>query len=135
MEALRKHPGKGVPAPRLLLRPSPDITLYTAKERWVMSESKNNSANNHKINYIEFVSTDIARTKQFYAPDFGSGVEDWGPEDVSLAGAGIDGGFRAGEGHEVGPLVILYATDLVATEQAVIAAGGRITVPTFERSE
>jgi len=28
--------------------------------------------------------------------------------------------------------VILYSNDLPATEQAVIAAGGTITVPTFE---
>jgi predicted enzyme related to lactoylglutathione lyase len=98
----------------------------------VMSESKNNSANNHKINYIEFVSTDIARTKKFYSTVFGWGFEDWGPEYVSFSGAGVDGGFRAGEGHAEGPLVILYATDLAATERAVIAAGGRITVPTFE---
>jgi predicted enzyme related to lactoylglutathione lyase len=92
--------------------------------------------NNHKINYIEFASTDIGQTKQFYSSVFGWTFEDWGPEYVSFAGAGIDGGFRKGavkdEGHEDGPLVILYATDLEATGQAIVAAGGAITLPVFE---
>ena len=90
--------------------------------------------NNHKINYIEFVSTNIERSKQFYSTVFGWSFEDWGPEysSFSTAGAGIDGGFRSGEVQEGGPLVVLYASDLVATEQAILAAGGSITVPTFE---
>lgn len=90
--------------------------------------------NNHKINYIEFVSTNIERSKQFYSTVFGWSFEDWGPEYISFstAGAGIDGGFRSGEGQEGGPLVVFYATDLAATEQAILAAGGSITVPTFE---
>jgi uncharacterized protein len=97
-----------------------------------MSTPADKTGNNHKINYIEFVSTDIALTKKFYSAVFGWGFEDWGPEYVSFSGAGVDGGFRAGAASEEGPLVILYATDLAATEKAVIAAGGRITVPVFE---
>ena len=95
-----------------------------------------NAANHHKINYIEFVSTDMARTKAFYSAVFGWTFEDWGPEYVSFAGAGpgaagIDGGFRAGEKQDQGPLVILYSADLAATENAVVEAGGVIVVPTF----
>jgi uncharacterized protein len=99
-----------------------------------MSETKNNSANNHKINYIEFVSTDVARSKQFYSTVFGWNFEDWGPDYISFSadGAGIDGGFMKGEARPGGPLVVLYAADLAATEQAIIVAGGSITVPTFE---
>jgi len=93
-----------------------------------------NSENNHKINYIEFVSSDVARSKQFYSTVFGWSFEDWGPDYISFqaAGAGIDGGFRKGEAQAGSPLVVLYATDLAATEQAILAAGGRITVPTFK---
>lgn len=89
-----------------------------------------------KINYIEFTSTDIARSKAFYTKAFGWSFEDWGPEYISfsVAGSGIDGGFRAGksEAGEAGPLVVLYAADLAATEAAIVAAGGTITVPVFE---
>jgi predicted enzyme related to lactoylglutathione lyase len=89
--------------------------------------------NNHKINYIEFTSTDIERSKQFYATVFGWSFEDWGPEYISFsaASAGIDGGFMKGEAKRGGPLVVLYASDLAATEKAIVDAGGTITVPTF----
>ena len=100
-----------------------------------MSES--NSANNHTINYIEFVSTNIERSRQFYSTVFGWNFENWGPDYISFSasspsGAGIDGGFRLGEAQTGTPLAVLYATDLAATEQAIVAAGGSITVPTFE---
>ena len=95
-----------------------------------------NHDNHHKINYIEFTSTNIQATKQFYSAAFGWTFKDWGPEYISFVAAGIDGGFRLGaikdELHQDGPLVILYAISLAAAEQAIIAAGGRITAPTFE---
>lgn len=99
-----------------------------------MSESKTHSENNRKINYVEFVSTDVARSKQFYSTAFGWSFEEWGPDYISFqaAGSGIDGGFRKGEAPAGTPLIVLYASDLAATEAALVAAGGTITVPTFE---
>jgi uncharacterized protein len=98
-----------------------------------MSES-NKSDKNHKINYVEFATTDIKQAKQFYTQVFGWSFEDWGPDYIcfSSGGAGIDGGFRSGEAPIGSPLVVLYATDLLKTQQAIIAAGGTITVPTFD---
>jgi predicted enzyme related to lactoylglutathione lyase len=89
-------------------------------------------ANHHKINYIEFTSSDIPKTKQFYASVFGWSFEDWGPDYISFVGLGIDGGFMKGEPSQGGPLVVLYSTDLAATEKAIVEAGGTITVPTFD---
>jgi predicted enzyme related to lactoylglutathione lyase len=95
-----------------------------------------NPALHNTITYIEFSSTDIARTKKFYDAAFGWSFQDWGPDYIGIKGAGIDGGFSKVEPHEVqaksAPLVILYSADLKATEAAVIAAGGTIVVPTFE---
>ncbi|WP_263358477.1 VOC family protein [Acidicapsa ligni] len=88
--------------------------------------------NHHKINYIEFTSTDIEKTKSFYSAVFGWSFEDWGPEYISFTGLGIDGGFAKGDVKAGGPLVILYSNDLAATEKGIVAAGGSITVPTFE---
>ncbi len=90
--------------------------------------------NNHKINYIEFATTHIPRAKAFYSTVFGWSFEDWGPDYISFsaASAGIDGGFMRGEPKHGGPLIVLYATDLAATEHAIVAAGGSITVPAFE---
>jgi predicted enzyme related to lactoylglutathione lyase len=104
--------------------------------REVMSEGNklNKSDKNHKINYIEFTTTDIKQARQFYTQVFGWSFEDWGPDYISFsdAGAGIDGGFRSGEEPIGSPLVVLYATDLPTTQQAIIAAHGTITVPTYE---
>jgi predicted enzyme related to lactoylglutathione lyase len=91
--------------------------------------------NHHKINYIEFASTDIERTKRFYATVFGWSFVDYGPEYISFsaASAGIDGGFAKGEKPvRSSPLVVLYSADLEATEAAIVAAGGSIVVPIFE---
>ena len=51
-----------------------------------------NSGNHNKITYIEFASTDIERTKRFYNEVFGWEFRDWGPEYISFAGAGVEGG-------------------------------------------
>ena len=93
-----------------------------------------NLANDRKINYVEFTSTDVARSKQFYSGVFGWGFVDYGPDYASFSAgsAGIDGGFMKGEARGGGPMVVLYAGDLAATEAAIVAAGGSITVPVFE---
>jgi len=94
--------------------------------------------NHHKINYIEFAATDVARAKQIYAAVFGWSFQDWGPDYISfeVAHAGVHGGFRTAKPEETcgdaAPLVVLYSTDLKPTEKAIVAAGGKIVVPTFE---
>ena len=94
------------------------------------------AGHHHKINYIEFHSTDIAQTKRFYSTVFGWTFVDYGPDYVSFQGAGIDGGFvrteaNGGPGKQA-PLVVLYSADLAATEIAVRMEGGGIVVPPFE---
>jgi len=97
-----------------------------------------NPGNHHKINYIEFASTDIERTKKFYADAFDWSFVDYGPDYVSFSAAsgGIAGGFYKSALHDelpkFAPLVVLYSSDLKATEDAIVAAGGTIVVPTFE---
>jgi uncharacterized protein len=97
-----------------------------------------NPAVHHKINYIEFSTTDIAQTKQFYASVFGWAFKDWGSDyiDTKPEVAGIALGFRRGQAAQTqadcAPLVVLYSADLKATEAAIVSAGGSIVVPTFE---
>jgi predicted enzyme related to lactoylglutathione lyase len=96
------------------------------------------STQHHALNYVEFTTADIEKTKQFYGKAFGWSFQDYGPDYAAFgkASAGIDGGFRArAAGEQTGdaaPLVVLYSRDLKATEDAVVAAGGTIVVPTFE---
>ncbi len=97
-----------------------------------------NAAHHHKINYIEFSTTDIERTKKFYSTVFDWSFIDYGPEysSFSAAAAGVDGGFYIAPAHDAppktAPLVVLYSSNLQATEEAIIEAGGSIVVPTFE---
>ncbi len=97
-----------------------------------------NPALHHKITYIEFTTTDIERAKRFYSTVFGWSFKDWGPDyiDCTAVSSGISIGFAKGEPHEgqakFAPLVVLYSTDLKATEAAILAAGGSIVVPIFE---
>jgi len=95
-----------------------------------------NAAHHHKINYIEFRSTDIEQTKRFYSTVFGWTFQDYGPEYISFQGAGIDGGFAKSEPHpepvKGAPLVVLYSSDLAGTEIAVRMEGGGVVVPTFD---
>jgi hypothetical protein len=96
------------------------------------------AGNHHKIDYIEFAATDVARAKQFYATVFAWSFQDWGPDYISFdaASAGMNGGFRLKKPDETSgsaaPLVVLYSKDLKVTEAAIVAAGGAIVVPTFE---
>ena len=83
--------------------------------------------NNH-IDYVEFAAEDLGAVKKFYVEAFGWEFQDWGPDYVSFSSAGIEGGFRGGEKPVAGgPLIILYADELDASEKKVIAAGGEIT--------
>ncbi len=97
-----------------------------------------NAALHNKITYIEFTTTDIAKTKQFYGTVFGWTFKDWGPEyiDCNATDSGIAIGFAKGaapqEQPKSAPLAVLYSADLKATEAAVVAAGGSIVVPIFE---
>lgn len=96
------------------------------------------SSLHNRISYIEFAATDIERARKFYSKAFGWTFEDWGPEYIGFkyASADMDGGFRLTKAGEISgsaaPLIVLYSTDLKASEVAIVAAGGTITVPVFE---
>jgi predicted enzyme related to lactoylglutathione lyase len=97
-----------------------------------------NPALHHKITYIEFTTTDIERTKKFYSTVFGWRFKDWGPDyiECNAADSGVAIGFAKGaavqEQPKSAPLTVLYSAHLKVTEEAIIAAGGSIEVPTFE---
>ncbi len=85
-----------------------------------------------RIDYIEFPVPDAAVAKRFYEAVFGWKMQDWGPDYVSFEDGRLTGGFRGGEAVVPGgPLVILYAVDLPATEARIVEHGGTVTVPTF----
>ncbi len=89
----------------------------------------------HSIHYVELPSTDNAAMKTFYGDVFGWTFEDYGPTYVAIHGAGVEGGFDAATDKKPtrdGALIILYSDELDASETAIKAAGGGITVAQFD---
>lgn len=91
------------------------------------------SDNDCRIDYIEFGVTDIARSKTFYGDAFGWTFTDYGPTYCEFSDGRMTGGFTtATKPTPGGPLVVLYGDDLVAMQDRVEAAGGRIVKPAFD---
>jgi len=93
---------------------------------------------NNTVSYIEFAATDVAEAKLFYETVFGWSFIDYGPDYSSFDKntAAINGGFYKSDAHpdqpKTAPLVVVYASDLEATQSAIVAAGGKIVVPIFD---
>ena len=92
-----------------------------------------NTANDKRIDYIEFPATDVAATRRFYETVFGWKFQDYGPEYTSFVDGRIAGGFYKAPAVGPGPgaLVVVYAADLAAIEARIVEAGGRIVKPVF----
>ena len=95
------------------------------------------SNTNNSINYIEFPLVKNEETKKFYSQAFAWEFTDWGPNYISFAGAGVEGGFNGEDNAKVsgasnGVLVVLYADDLENTLKSVESAGGDIIKPIYD---
>ncbi|MFN0113113.1 MAG: VOC family protein [Paracoccaceae bacterium] len=85
-----------------------------------------------RIDYVEFASGDLARSKAFFAKAFGWSFTDYGPAYQAFADAGLDGGIDGSGSRQPGaPLVIVRTDDLEAVEARVRAAGAEITRAIF----
>ena len=88
-----------------------------------------------KIDYIEFHAADFDAVQTFYEQAFGWTFVDYGPEYRAFNDGKLDGGFRKGEERATtatgSALVILYAKDLEATKEKVLACGGRVVEDIF----
>lgn len=85
-----------------------------------------------QIDNIEFNVSDIARSKAFYGAVFGWTFVDYGPTYTEFSDGRLTGGFTTGEAvRPGGPLVILYADDLEATQHRLEQIGATISRPVF----
>ena len=91
-----------------------------------------NTANDRRIDYVEFPAADAYQAKEFYSAVFGWKFEDYGPTYTSFHDGRLGGGFAADPvERRKKPLVVIYAADLEATEQAVERSGGTLTRAIF----
>lgn len=83
-----------------------------------------------KINYVEFPSSDFAKTKAFFELVFDWSFTDYGEEYTAFSGAGIDGGFYKSDQCSTtdngSALIVLLSDDLEATQKRVEDGGGKI---------
>ena len=89
----------------------------------------------HKIDYVEFASSDLQASCDFFEAVFGWSLEWYGPDYVAFHGAGLEGGIyradlrsRAAEG---GAMIVFYSDDLDASLALVCAHGASISKAVF----
>lgn len=93
----------------------------------------NQAEQDRRVDYIEFLTTNIEETKRFYSAVFGWEFTDYGPEYTSFTDGRLGGGFAlAAEVAAGGPLVVLYATNLEEIEASIRESGGQIVRDPFE---
>lgn len=103
---------------------------------FAMDSAMTHPGTHHGIDYIELSVTDLDGAKRFYGDAFGWTFNDYGPEYAGYVdgarGEREAGGFRlVSEVSSGGPLVVLFSSDLEASEAAVRQAGGRIVAEIF----
>ena len=89
-----------------------------------------------KINYLEFPSKDITKTKSFFQKVFGWSFEDFGPDYTAFSNQGVDGGFFKSDQQSLtsngAALTIFYSSNLEETQTKVEEAGGTVIMPIFD---
>ena len=96
-----------------------------------MENMEEKKLQHEQVQYIEFLSRDLTRAKNFYTSCFGWKFTDYGPEYTAFEGAYVDGGFTIGEPVNGTVLVILYSDDIESSKEKVIATGGTIVKDIF----
>jgi predicted enzyme related to lactoylglutathione lyase len=99
----------------------------------VRAEIMAQAENDRRIDYIELGVADVERAKVFHGKAFDWTFTDYGPAYCEFSDGRLHGGFTTmTPPRPGGPLVILYAVDLVDAQARVEAAGGRIAKPIFD---
>ena len=95
-----------------------------------MSDSKD-----LKLDYVELPAADFEPQKAFYSAVFDWQFTDYGPDYCAFNDGRLDGGFFRSELQSRtangAALIILYARDLEAVRDNVIASGGSISMDIF----
>jgi predicted enzyme related to lactoylglutathione lyase len=111
-----------------------DLTVTSKLGDSKGDEAMSQAEHDRRVDYIEFLTTDMGATRKFYSEVFGWKFTDYGPDYSSFADGRLNGGFvLAEEVHSLShPLVVLYATDLEVVEALVRDNGGKVVKEIFE---
>lgn len=89
----------------------------------------------HTVNYVEFPAEDLDAIEAFYSSAFGWTFTDYGPEYRAFSDGAFNGGFFKSDGQSRrdngAALVVLFAADLEASRDKVVASGGSICQDIF----
>jgi hypothetical protein len=89
-----------------------------------------------KINYIEFPSKDIEKTKTFFQSVFNWIFKDYWPDYIAFSNEWIDGWFFKTNNFSTtnnwSCLVVFYSEDIYLTQSKIINAWGKIIKNLFE---
>jgi predicted enzyme related to lactoylglutathione lyase len=112
---------------------SQDAIPGEAAETSGRDELMSQAEQDRRVDYIEFLTTNIEETKRFYSEVFRWEFTDYGPDYASFTDGRLGGGFSvAPEVAAGGPLVVLYATNLEEIKARIKESGGWIVRETFE---
>lgn len=84
-----------------------------------------------QIQYVEFLSRDFPRIRDFYEQAFGWTFTEYGPEYLAFDGEHVSGGFAVGDVQKGSVLPILYSERLEETLEKVRSAGGALRKDIF----
>lgn len=105
-----------------------DRPLHKLTKDWVMAEDM-------KMDYVEFPADDLDAVEAFYAAVFGWKFQDFGENYRAFSDGKLDGGFYRSNSQSRtssgAALMVFYAEDLEAVQQAVVSNGGLIAKQMF----
>ena len=85
-----------------------------------------------RISYVELPVQGTRPTRDFYAQAFGWGFTDFGPDYAATMTGDVDLGLNGDREQATAHLLpVIEVADLEGTLAAVVAGGGRVTLPIF----
>ena len=90
---------------------------------------------NKTLNYLEYPSCSLEKTKAFFTCIFGWSFTDYGPNYTAFSLEHINGGFYHSDkislASQGAALTVFYSNDLDSIKQEICSAGGTITMEVF----
>ncbi|TWF82652.1 VOC family protein [Kitasatospora viridis] len=88
----------------------------------------------NKFTMVEFPTSSAGRSARFLGAVFGWAATPYGPEYLDVdCGGGVSLGFQQDSSEApAAPLAVIQVDDLDATREAVVEAGGTVTVEAFD---